>query len=214
VTHGANNSRFAYRLAARTFVANLHRRKGLASPKHTQAFELAWSTGLLGRHIVNNLRVQDQPLRGGSGIGEGREQGEVTMSEESIRTAGILLVTVPAVAFGGATLLRLIWRREPGYLDNPVRQNLWRAGHAHAGVLVILALVGMFYVDRTGYSGGMSILVRVLIVQAPILMPLGFFLSVASPRSERPNGLIYLVPTGGLLLSIGALILGIGLLTA
>jgi hypothetical protein len=62
------------------------------------------------------------------------------MSEESIRTAGILLITVPAIAFGGVTLLRLIWRREPGYLDNPVRQNLWRAGHAHAGVLVILAL--------------------------------------------------------------------------
>jgi hypothetical protein len=136
------------------------------------------------------------------------------MSDESIRTAGILLVTVPAVAFGGATLLRLIWRREPGYLDNPVRQNLWRAGHAHAGVLVILALLGMLYIDRTGFSGGLSMLVRVLIVQAPILIPLGFFLSVASPQSERPNGLIYLVPIGGVLLSIGALILGIGLLTA
>ncbi|MDQ4131048.1 MAG: hypothetical protein M3133_08685 [Actinomycetota bacterium] len=41
------------------------------------------------------------------------------MSEESIRTAGILLITVPAVAFGGATLLRLIWGREPGYLAIP-----------------------------------------------------------------------------------------------
>jgi hypothetical protein len=136
------------------------------------------------------------------------------MSEESIRTAGILLITVPAVALGGATLLRLIWGRMPGYLDNPVRQNLWRAGHAHAGVLVILALVGMLYIDRTGFSSGVSMLVRVLIVQAPILMPLGFFLSVASPQSERPNGLIYLVPTGGLLLSIGALSLGIGLLVS
>jgi hypothetical protein len=136
------------------------------------------------------------------------------MSEASIRTAGILLITVPAVAFGGAMLLRLIWAREPGYLDNPVRQNLWRAGHAHAGVLVILALVGMFYIDQTGLSDGLSMLVRGLIVQAPILMPLGFFLSVASPQSERPNGLIYLVPTGGLLLSIGALILGIGLVTS
>jgi hypothetical protein len=94
---------------------------------------------------------------------------------------------VPAIAFGGAMLLRLIWGREPGYLDNPIRQNLWRAGHAHAGVLVILALVGMYYIDRTDYSGGLSMLVRVLLVQAPILMPLGFFLSVASPQSERPK---------------------------
>ena len=133
------------------------------------------------------------------------------MSEDSIRTAGILLITVPAIAFGGAMLLRLIWGREPGYLDNPVRQNLWRAGHAHAGVLVILALLGMLYVDRAGLSGGVAWLVRLLLVLPPILMPLGFFLSVASPRSERPNRLLYLVPLGGLSLSVGAVTLGIGL---
>jgi hypothetical protein len=133
------------------------------------------------------------------------------MSEESIRTAGILLITVPAIAFGGAMLLRLIWGRVPGYLDNPVRQNLWRAGHAHAGVLVILALLGMLYVDQAGFSSGVSWLVRLLLVLPPILMPLGFFLSVASPRSEQPNALLSLVPVGGVSLSIGAVILGIGL---
>ena len=135
------------------------------------------------------------------------------MSGESIRTAGVLLITVPAIAFGGVTLLRMIWGREPGYLDNAVRQNLWRAGHAHAGVLVILALLGMLYVDRAGLSSGMESLVRYALVAAPILMPLGFFLSVASPQSERPNGLIYLVPLGGLSLTVGALVLGIGLVT-
>lgn len=135
------------------------------------------------------------------------------MSDESLRTAGILLVTVPAIAFGGATLLRLIWGRQPGYLDNPVRQNLWRAGHAHAGVLVILALLGMLYIDEAGFSGGIASLVRLLLVVPPIVMPLGFFLSVASPRSERPNALLYLVPAGGLSLSVGAVVLGIGLLT-
>jgi hypothetical protein len=133
------------------------------------------------------------------------------MSQASIRTAGILLISVPAVAFGGARLLRLIWGREPGYLDNPVRQNLWRAGHAHAGVLVILALVGMLYVDQAGLSAGLSWLVRLLLVVPPIVMPLGFFLSVASPKAERPNALLYLVPVGGVSLSIGAAILGIGL---
>ncbi len=133
------------------------------------------------------------------------------MSEESVQTAGILLITVPAVALGGARLLRLIWGREPGYLDNPVRQNLWRAGHAHAGVLVILALVGMLYVDQAGLSDGVAWLVRLLLVLPPILMPLGFFLSVASPRAERPNALLYLVPVGGLSVSVGAIVLGIGL---
>ncbi len=45
-------------------------------------------------------------------------------------------------------------------------------------------------------------------------MPLGFFLSVASPRAETPNNLIYLVSLGGISLSVGAVILGIGLLSA
>ena len=137
------------------------------------------------------------------------------MSEESIRVAGVLLITVPAIGLGGARLLRAIWAREAGYLDNPVRQNLWRAGHAHAGVLVILALIAMLLVDQaTGLSETLRSAVRYTIVAAPILMPLGFFLSVASPQAEKPNALIYLVPLGGLSLSVGVLILGIGLVTA
>jgi hypothetical protein len=133
------------------------------------------------------------------------------VSQESIRIAGILLITVPTIAFGGAGLLRAIYRREEGYLDNPVRQNLWRAGHAHAGVLVILALLGMLYVDRAGLSEGLAWVTRLLLVIPPIVMPLGFFLSTASPQTEKPNALIALVPLGGVLLSAGALVLGIGL---
>jgi hypothetical protein len=136
------------------------------------------------------------------------------VSQESVRFAGVLLITVPTIAFGGLRLLRAIWGREPGYLDNPVRQNLWRAGHAHAGVLVILALVGLLLLEHAGLSSGAEWLVRYTLAAAPILMPLGFFLSVASPHSERPNNLIYLVPLGGLSLSVGAVVLGVGLLTA
>lgn len=136
------------------------------------------------------------------------------MSDDSLHFAGVVLITVPLIAFGGARLLRAIFRREPGYLDNPVRQNLWRAGHAHAGVLVILALVGLVLVDQADLSSGLRWLVRYALVAAPILMPLGFFLSVASPRSEVPNSLIYLVPAGGVSLSVGAVTLGLGLLGA
>jgi hypothetical protein len=35
-----------------------------------------------------------------------------------------------AVEFGGGSLLTMLTRRIPGYLDNPLRQNMWRAGHA------------------------------------------------------------------------------------
>jgi hypothetical protein len=135
------------------------------------------------------------------------------MSEDSLRIAGILLITVPTIAFGGGMLLKAIWGREPGYLDNPVRQNFWRAGHAHAGVLVILALLGMILVDQADMSATLKSLVRYTLVAAPILMPLGFFLSIASPRSEHPNRLALLIPIGGLSASVGAITLGIGLVT-
>lgn len=134
------------------------------------------------------------------------------MSDASRSTAALLLITVPAVAFGGLSLLRFLAGRIPGYLDNPIRQSLFRAGHAHAGVFLILALVGLLYLDQASLSDAMKTLSRTALVAAPILMPLGFFLSVASPRAERPNGLISLVYLGALSLVVGAVTLGIGLL--
>ncbi|MET8868638.1 hypothetical protein ABZW11_37405 [Nonomuraea sp. NPDC004580] len=134
------------------------------------------------------------------------------MSEMSLTMAGVLLITVPLVAYGGTTLLTFLMRNVPGYLDNPVRRGLWRAGHAHAGVLVLFALVAMLYVDQTGLPEPARMAVRVLIAAAPILMPLGFFLSVVRPRDTRPSRLIWLAVAGGVSLAAGTLTLGVGLL--
>ncbi|MEV4115854.1 hypothetical protein [Nonomuraea sp. NPDC049695] len=134
------------------------------------------------------------------------------MSPQSLSMAGVLLITVPGVAFGGVTLLKFLMRNVPGYLDNPVRRGLWRAGHAHAGVLVLFALVAMVYVDQAGLPDGVKALTRVLIVAAPILMPLGFFLSVVRPGDTKPSRLIWLTVAGGACLAAGTLTLGVGLL--
>jgi hypothetical protein len=55
-------------------------------------------------------------------------------------------------------------------------------------------------------------IVRIAFVAAPILMPLGFFLSVTRPDAQRPNGVIGLVYVAGLALGVGAVTLGLGLL--
>ena len=44
--------------------------------------------------------------------------------------------------------------RDPRNRQNPLRQQLWRAGHAHADVLVILSLVALLDVDQTDLSEG------------------------------------------------------------
>ena len=134
------------------------------------------------------------------------------MSDASRQLAGILFVLVPTIEFGGWSLLRMIAGRIPGYLDNPVRQNLFRAGHAHAGVLLMLALVGILYVDQSDLSSGARTLVRTALALAPILMPAGFFLSVLRPDADRPNRLIVLVYLGALSLAAGAVTLGVSLL--
>jgi hypothetical protein len=136
------------------------------------------------------------------------------MSRESRRLAGILLILVPAVAFGGASLLSLILGAQPGYLENPVRQDLWRAGHAHAGVLLILALVMLRYVDETRLTGGWRWLAKHGVPVAALLMPAGFFLSILDPEATTANALIALVPVGGVFLVGGVLTLGIGLIQA
>ena len=136
------------------------------------------------------------------------------MSSASQIMAGILLITVLAVEFGGLALLAMLTRRIPGYLDNPLRQNMFRAGHAHAGVWVVFALVALLLVDQTDLGEPLKWVIRLAFAAAPILMPLGFFLSVTRPDAERPNGVIALVYAGGLALAVGALTLGVGLLAS
>ncbi|MGY1808853.1 hypothetical protein ACI8AF_15905 [Blastococcus sp. SYSU D00669] len=136
------------------------------------------------------------------------------LSTESRILAAVLLIAVPTVELGGLALLAMLTRRDPGFVGNPLRQGMFRAGHAHAGVWIVLALVAMLYVDRADLASGLAWVVRICFAAAPILMPLGFFLSVTSPDAQRPNGAIALVYAGGAVLAVGAITLGIGLLVA
>jgi hypothetical protein len=132
------------------------------------------------------------------------------MTDQSRRLAGILLIVLPTVEFGGVTLLRLLIG-DPSYMANPLRQDLWRAGHAHAGVLLILSLVALRYVDEANLSDGAKAFVRSAIPSAAILLPAAFFFSVLSPDATAPNGFIRLAYVGALVLAAGLLLLGVGL---
>lgn len=133
------------------------------------------------------------------------------MSRESRRLAGILLVVLPTVMYGGVSILGLLIK-DPAYMQNPLRQDLWRAGHAHAGVLLVLSLVALRYVDEAELPARLKWLVRLAIPSAAILLPSAFFLSVLRPDATAPNGLISLAYVGALVLAAGVLLLGVGLL--
>ena len=133
------------------------------------------------------------------------------MSRESRLTAGVLLILLPAVVYGGTSILSLLVG-DPGYAQNQLRQDLWRAGHAHAGVLLVLSLVTLRYVDEANLPGWLKSVARHSIPAAAVLLPAAFFLSVLSPGATEPNAMIYLAYVGALSLAFGVLVLGIGLI--
>lgn len=133
------------------------------------------------------------------------------ISPASRRLAGILLLVVPTVAFGGTSILSLLVN-DPQYAENALRQDLWRAGHAHAGVLLILSLVTLRYVDEAVLSERMRTIARHAIPASALLLPAAFFLSVLSPDATEPNRLIWLAYVGAVSLVVGLLVLAVGLL--
>ena len=132
------------------------------------------------------------------------------MRRESQRTAGTILIVLPAVMFGGVSILTMLVR-DPDYMANPLRQDLWRAGHAHAGVMLILSLIALRYLDDAILSARARWFVSTSIPSAAIFLPAAFFLSVVSPDAREPNALINLAYVGAAFLAAGVVTLGVGL---
>lgn len=131
------------------------------------------------------------------------------LSADTRFTSGVLLLTIVAVEYGGWFMLRVVRGGEPA---TPFQTSFFRAGHAHAGVLVILALVGQILADAARMDGVLALVARNGIWLAAILMPAGFFLSAWGKGTTAPNRLIGLVYAGAVSLALGAVSLGIGLL--
>lgn len=136
------------------------------------------------------------------------------MTREARIMTGIILITVPSIQYGGYFLLTSLRDRSSHYMDNALRQNFFRAGHAHAGVIVLLSLICQLLADAASLPTPLLWVARIGVPLAAILMPLGFFLSMPSPTATDPNGLISLIYAGALVLAVSVVILGIGLLRA
>jgi hypothetical protein len=133
------------------------------------------------------------------------------MTRDAKLMSGILLITVPSIQYGGYFLLTSLMNKSSGYMDNPLRQNFFRAGHAHAGVIVILSLVCQVLADGALLPDSVIWLVRIGVPLAAILIPLGFFLSMTSPTASHPNRMVGLIYAGAIVLAASVLTLGVGL---
>ena len=137
------------------------------------------------------------------------EEFGALLTTGTVRTIGVVLLTVPFIAYGGTFLLRVA---KGGFPATSIQQAFFRAGHAHAGVLVILGIVVRLAMDLAGVSGLASSL-SYGVLWAAVLVPAGFFLSVASRGAEKPGPLIGLLWVGVAALVVGVVAAGVGLLT-
>ncbi len=94
----------------------------------------------------------------------------VQLSESTFFTAGVLLLTLVTLESGGLYMLALIRGRRTA---TQFQVTFVRAGHARAGVLVILSLIAQLYVDAAVLSGLMGAVARNGVPLVAILMPAG-----------------------------------------
>jgi hypothetical protein len=127
---------------------------------------------------------------------------------------GITLITIPTIEYGGYFLLSILLGKHNNLALTEFQKTFFRAGHAHAGVIVILSLICQIMVDHARLSPQLQWCVRIGVPAAAMLISGGFFTSVIRSGVERPNGLIRLIYMGVFVLAASLITLGIGLIRA
>ena len=123
----------------------------------------------------------------------------------------IAVLSLISVAYGGSALL--------GFLTGRARlsgfqEQSFRAGHGHAGVLLVLSLVYFLYLDRTGYSTGVQWLAGLLLLLGIIAQSGGFFLHLWLGQPDRSSPGTVVTRSGGVLIAAALVILVVGLITS
>ena len=113
------------------------------------------------------------------------------------------LFSLPTVMFGGYSLLRLLIAKKL----NDFQIAYFRAGHAHAGVLIVLALVVLDVVDRNGLSSTLAWTIGVLLIVGVLAQSGGMFVHMAIGKPGKWS-------MGNTLTTAGALFLTAALVTA
>jgi hypothetical protein len=133
------------------------------------------------------------------------------LSTQAQVMSGVLLVIAPTIAYGGTFLLQVL----SGKSSIPLtlfQKSMFRAGHAHAGVLVILALLAQLFIDAAHFQSTVEWPVRIGFASSPLLVSGGFFASAVHRCAEKPNRWIALIWVGAVVLASVLLILGIALI--
>jgi hypothetical protein len=92
------------------------------------------------------------------------------------------------------------------------QKGLFRAGHAHAGVLLVLSLVYLLYLPRADFSEGFEWIAGSALLAGVLAQSGGFFLHLAVGEPGRPSTGTRLTRTGAVLIGAALVALGVGLI--
>ncbi len=116
-----------------------------------------------------------------------------------LRTNAIILwVALPLVMYGGYVLLEIVTR---GDRMPPFKVAAFRAGHAHAGVLLVVALLYNIFISQTLLSGSAKSIAVTAMGIGVLAQSGGFFLHVAIGKEGERSAGTYLTTVGALLLA-------------
>ncbi len=122
----------------------------------------------------------------------------------------IALFSLPTVMFGGYSLLRLLIGRKL----NDFQSTWFRAGHAHAGVLLILSLVVIDILDRAGVGSGALTVVGVLLVIGVLAQSGGMFVHMAKGAPGTWSMGNTMTVAGALVLAAALVVAAVEVITA
>lgn len=125
---------------------------------------------------------------------------------------GIILITIPTIEFGGYFLLQVISGQEAELALTSFQEAMFRAGHGHAGILVILSILAQVLTDHAKLNKGLEWLVRLGFPSAALLVSGGFFAGAIGDQLTQPTDGIVLLYAGVFLLALVLVILGVGLI--
>ena len=121
-------------------------------------------------------------------------------------------IALPTVMFGGYSLLGLL-ARDNTWLT-PFRATYFRAGHAHAGVLLVLSLVYYSYLAQTTFSEGLKLVACLVLLIGILAQSGGFFLHMLVGKPGKLSSGTMVTILGAVLLAFATLLLAYGLIVA
>jgi hypothetical protein len=121
----------------------------------------------------------------------------------------VAVLSLVTVEYGGWALLTFITGRE-GLAD--WQKGFFRAGHAHAGVLLVLSLVYLLYLPRADFSDGLEWAAGGVLIAGVLAQSGGFFVHLGVGREGKPSAGTKLTRAGAALIGAALITLAVGLI--